>query len=100
MKLRHKIWISLAVFAVATVLMIAGLFLTEETVTAIGLAGSGAIIYWVGIMLAISWWRCPVCGKRIDPPFKKKRCPRCGLEINYEIRGRRGVKGEDFDHHP
>lgn len=34
--------------------MIAGLFLTEETVTAIGLAGSGAVIYWVGIMLAIS----------------------------------------------
>ena len=100
MKLRHKIWISLAVFAVATVLMIAGLFLTEETVTAIGLAGSGAIIYWVGIMLAISWWRCPVCGKRIDPPFKKKRCPRCGLEVDYEIRGRRGVKGEDYDHHP
>ena len=100
MKLRHKIWISLAVFAVATVLMIAGLFLTEETVTAIGLAGSGAIIYWVGIMLAISWWRCPVCGKRIDPPFKKKRCPRCGLEIDYEIRGRRGVKGEAYDHHP
>lgn len=100
MKLRHKIWISLAVFAVATVLMITGLFLTEETVTAIGLAGSGAIIYWVGIMLAISWWRCPVCGKRIDPPFKKKRCPRCGLEVDYEIRGRRGVKGEDYDRHP
>ena len=100
MKLRHKIWISLAVFAVATVLMITGLFLTEETVTAIGLAGSGAIIYWVAIMLAISWWRCPVCGKRIDPPFKKKRCPRCGLEVDYEIRGRRGVKGEDYDRHP
>ena len=100
MKLRHKIWISLAVFAVATVLMIAGLFLTEETVTAIGLAGSGAIIYWVGIMLAISWWRCPVCGKRIDPPFKKKRCPRCGLEVDYEIRGRRGGKGEEYDHQP
>ena len=100
MKLRHKIWISLAVFAVATVLMIAGLFLTEETVTAIGLAGSGAVIYWVGIMLAISWWRCPVCGKRIDPPFKKKRCPRCGLEIDYEIRGRRWVKGEDYDRRP
>ena len=58
----RNLLISLAVFAVATVLMIAGLFLTEETVTAIGLAGSGAIIYWVGIMLAISWWRCPVCG--------------------------------------
>ncbi len=100
MKLRHKIWISLAVFAVATVLMIAGLFLTEETVTAIGLAGSGAVIYWGGIMLAISWWRCPVCGKRIDPPFKKKRCPRCGLEIDYEIRGRRGVKGEDYGPRP
>ena len=100
MKLRHKIWISLAVFAVATVLMIAGLFLTEETVTAIGLAGSGAVIYWVGIMLAISWWRCPVCGKRIDPPFKKKRCPRCGLEVDYEIRSRRGVKGEDYDRRP
>lgn len=96
MKLRHKIWISLAVFAVATVLMIAGLFLTEETVTAIGLAGSGAIIYWVGIMLAISWWRCPVCGKRIDPPFTKKRCSRCGKEIDYEIRGRRGVDGKDY----
>lgn len=51
-------------------------------------------------MLAISWWRCPVCGKRIDPPFKKKRCPRCGLEIDYEIRGRRGVKGEDYDPRP
>ena len=100
MKLRHKIWISLAVFTVATVLMIAGLFLTEETVTAIGLAGSGAVIYWGGIMLAISWWRCPVCGKRIAPPFKKKRCPRCGLEIDYEIRGRRGVKGEDYDPRP
>ncbi len=96
MKLRHKIWISLAVFAVATVLMIAGLFLTEETVTAIGLAGSGAIIYWVGIMLAISWWRCPVCGKGIDPPFTKKRCSRCGKEIDYEIRGRRGVDGKDY----
>ena len=96
MKLRHKIWISLAVFAVATVLMIAGLFLTEETVTAIGLAGSGAVIYWVGIMLAISWWRCPVCGKRIDPPFTKKRCSRCGKEIDYEIRGRRGADGKDY----
>ena len=96
MKLRHKIWISLAVFAVATVLMITGLFLTEETVTAIGLAGSGAIIYWVGIMLAISWWRCPVCGKRIDPPFTKKRCSRCGKEIDYEIRGRRGADGKDY----
>lgn len=100
MKLRHKIWISLAVFAAAAVLIIAGLFLTEETVTAIRLAGPGAILYWVGIMLAISWWRCPVCGKRIDPPFKKKRCPRCGLEIDYEIRGRREVKGEDYDGRP
>ena len=100
MKLRHKIWITLALCAAATVLIAAGLFLTEETVTAIRLAGPGAVIYWVGIMLAVSWWRCPVCGKRIDPPFKKKRCPRCGLEIDYEIRGRRGVKGEDYNHRP
>ena len=100
MKLRHKIWLSLAIFAVATALVIAGMYLWERTMTSIRLAASGAVIYWVGMMLAISWWRCPVCGKRIDPPFKRKRCPRCGMEIDYEIRGRRGVKGEDYDHRP
>lgn len=93
MKLRHRIWLSLAVFAVATVLMIAGLFLTEETVTAIRLAGPGAILYWVGIMLAISWWRCPVCGRRIDPPFRKeKRCPHCGKPIDWDGKPRKGMK--------
>lgn len=92
MKLRHRIWISLAVFAVAAVLIIAGLFLTEETVTAIRLAEPGAIIYWVGIMLAVSWWRCPVCARRIGLPLGKKRCPRCGKPIDWDAKPRKGIK--------
>lgn len=94
MTLRHRIWLSLALLAVATALMIAALFPWGASIQNARLASAGGILYWVAIMLAMSWWRCPVCGRRIDPPFfKKKSCRHCGREIDWDAKPRKGSKG-------
>ena len=41
------------------------------------------------LLIAFIRWRflrCPNCGKGFNPPFKKKKCARCGREIDYEAR--------------
>lgn len=92
MTLRHRVWISLSLLAAATALMIAGLLLRGDPINNVRLASVGGILYWVAIMLAISWWRCPVCGKRIGLPPGKKTCPRCGRDIDWDAKPRKGMK--------
>ncbi len=83
MTLRHKIWITLAVFAASAVIVALGMCRGNNGVTA-----GGLLLFLAGILAALFCWRCPYCGKGFDPPFKKKKCRRCGREIDYEARKR------------
>lgn len=84
MSLRQKIRITLAMFAASAVMMAAGIWMQS-----VAAAGGGTILFLAAIMTALFCWRCPYCGKGFDPPFKKKKCARCGREIDYGARGKK-----------
>ncbi len=84
MTLRQKIRITLAMFASSAVLIIAGIWGKS-----VAMGSGGGFLFFASILTALICWRCPNCGKGFDPPFKKKNCKRCGLEIDYEARGRK-----------
>ena len=81
MSLRQKIRVSLGILIVSIVLIVAGVCLKHR-----GMIASGLLVYSVFIVIALLWWRCPNCGKGFNPPFTKKKCLRCGLEIDYGAR--------------
>ena len=84
MALRQKIWATLAVFAASAVIVVLGVCLNRNGVTA-----SGLLLFSATILAALFCWRCPYCGKGFNPPFNKKRCARCGRETDYGARGKK-----------
>ena len=81
MNLRQKIRVTLAMFAASAVMMAAGIWMNS-----VAMSSGGALLFLAAIMTALFCWRCPNCGKGFNPPFNKRRCARCGREIDYEAR--------------
>ena len=81
MTLRQKIWVTLAVFAASAVIVVLGECLGNP-----GMTASGLLLFLAAILAALFCWRCPYCGRGVNPPFKKKKCARCGREIDYNAR--------------
>ena len=57
MALRQKIWATLAVFAASAVIVVLGVCLNRNGVTA-----SGLLLFPAAILAALFCWRCPCCG--------------------------------------
>ena len=76
MGLRRKqkiLWVSL--FAVAALAILGALL---EMIWLVA-AAAAAMLAW--LVLELSWWRCPRCGKFLGQLDQKTYCPYCGESL-------------------
>ncbi len=92
LKRRFSIAIVLLCLVLLAWIVVAAAFSGRDGVSLLGLPlawaieGGLVLAALIGTALALSFWRCPACGKYMGGVLSMSHCPRCGVRLTDEHR--------------